>query len=41
MPDRPNILVVEDLLRAQRGVVRLCFGTLDKVHTVRCFFYCL
>ena len=41
MPDRPNILAVEDLLRAQRGGVRLCFGPLDKVRTVPCFFYCL
>ena len=38
MSDRPKILAVEDHLRAQRGVVRLCFGPLDKVHTVRCFF---
>lgn len=38
MPDRPNILAVEDLLRTQRGVGRLCFGPLDKVRTVRCFF---
>ena len=40
MPDRPNIRVVKDL-HAQRGVIRLCSGPLDKVRTVRCFFYCI
>ena len=34
MPDCPNILAVEDHLRAQRG-------GLDKVRTVPCFFSCL